>query len=1500
MTPTAKEQIPGNSATTPDRRNGRSFPRTPASGESTTKGNADGGTSAGTPRRFLGIDVGAETVKVVELIESDGRRQFGRRHRRAHHKNPGAVLTRILEEYDWQDLSGAMVTGRLSRLVHLPGVPVKQAQARGWQVRSGGRPATIISIGAHGFSVLELHPEGVDVYRENGRCSQGTGNFLGQLVERFGLGVEEASELCADAPAPATLSGRCPVILKTDMTHLANKGGDRAGILAGLFDAVCANVLVLVKPGRCPEEIVLAGGVSQSRRVRHTFRHRITEMGLRLHDSLGEEALFLEASGTALLAADRGPGEVLPELAQLVRGKSDLQLERLPPLSAAMARVRRLKPPAPVRDAVGGPLIAGFDIGSTGSKLVILDAASATPVWEGYRRTSGSPVAAAQALWREYHERKPSGDGNRVTHFGVTGSGREIVGSLLTTCHGGDRVFVLNEIVAHATGALHHDPRVDTIFEIGGQDAKYIRLEDGRVIDAAMNEACSAGTGSFIEEQGARFEGIQDVRELAEAAVAAPSGVSLGQHCSVFMAEVIGEAVAAGIEQPAIIAGLYDSIIQNYLNRVKGSRSVGQVVFCQGMPFASDALAAAVARQTGSEVIVPPNPGTVGALGIALLTRQELGTTGLPAIDPAVFLQARVEEKDTFQCRSTKGCGEPGNLCRIDRLKTIVDGRRQTFLWGGGCSLYDQGTHRRKLPDRAPDPFREREALIQQLVHEPATGRGLRVALSDEFMLKGLAPFFITFLRGLGCRLVFGPPPDQATLRRGIQAANVPFCAPMQLFQGIVGELAGLEADALFLPMITSLPRTGKEAVAKTCPIVQAGPQMAWSCLSDDDRPRILSPVVAMDEQGLSGGAFKAACARLATELGAADDGWLAAFEAALAAQQGFEAACLRLGQAALDFCAENHLPAVAVLGRPYTIYNRVLNSNAPALLREQGAIGIPIDCLPLDESTPAFVDVFWAYSQRILRAAHQVRRLPGVYALYCSNYSCGPDSFTLHFAAYAMEGKPFAMLETDGHSGDAGTKTRIEAFLHCVHEDRTGNRQPAAPRHLRDLELQPATLEELRTDGRTLLLPRMGTASEPVAAGLRGMGIPAEVLPASDLAALRAGRRHTSGKECLPMSLTLGALLRRVEAEPNPKQNFTFLLPRPQGPCRFGAYNTLNQIVLDRLGLRDRVRLWSPKEYEYFDTFTPGATFLIICGFTAADWLLEALHEIRPASPDRDVVEAVHRRYEAELLQLVEDVTARAPSIAAVTWECATGRLFGIRDLLARAAAEFAPLRNGRQLPSVLLAGEIFVRLDPFSNGNVIRELEQRGIRVRLAPFHEWVDYVDHHGCQLGRGLALSDRFSRLLHRRLTQVTWNAIKPALTNDRLGSVAEAVEASEEYLRHDLEGEAVLTLGTPLHEWRRRRIDGMLSVGPLECMPNKIAEAQLHHVRQREGLLSLTLSLNGEPIDPTLLDNFAFEVHARFAERQGRASSARTGAAQTPHEQPACPDCATCGGAHRPA
>ena len=1419
--------------------------------------------------RYLGLDVGAETVKVVELAGDPGRLVWTRRARLEHQKDPSAALLGVLREWGYDAATAACATGRLGRALAVERIPGKQARIAGHHFLHGsGQPAAVVDIGAHGFSVLALEPDGRDTYRENPRCSQGTGNFLRQLVERFGLSPEEADEVAIGATA-APLSGRCPVILKTDMTHLANKGEDRSRILAGLFDAICENVQVLVK-AQGPREVTLAGGVGQSRRVRENFRAWLARRGMSLREG-GEDALFLDALGCAAIAAERPAG--LPPLERLFRPFEHATLDHLPPLSTALGKVKRLPAP-PLPAAATGPVLLGLDIGSTGSKVVALDLESGKAAWEAYGRTAGDPVGAAQKLVKEFVQ-GPCG-ARPIAGMGVTGSGREIVGSLMATCYGSDRVHVLNEIAAHAEGARAYDPRVDTIFEIGGQDAKYIRLEGGRVVDAAMNEACSAGTGSFIEEQGRRLGGL-GAAELGQEAMAADGCVALGQHCAVFMAEILDEAAAAGADRRHVIAGLYESVIQNYLNRVKGQRSVGQVIFCQGMPFTADALAAAVARQTGAEVVVPPSPGTVGAFGIALLAREGLAREGAP-LEPARFLAARVERKEVFVCKSNQGCGGSGNSCRIDRLRTVVDGQHQAFTWGGACSLYDKGTRTKKLPDGAPDPFRARAQAIEALLARVGEGRtgAKRVAVAEAFQLKTLFPYFATFFRALGLDLEVVRPGERDALRRGIEAANVPFCAPMQQYHGIVQEMADTGADFVFLPMLRELPPVKDEKHTWLCPIVQGAPDVVRHDLAKELRGRVLSPIIRTGAGFLETELFLEAIRHLADEVGVADPAKvMAAHAAAREEQLRFDRHLIDLGREALARCEKDGLLPVVVLGRAYTLHDDVLNSNVPALLREQGALAIPVDCFPIADEAPLVEGAFWSYTQRILRAAHEIRRTQGLYSIFTSNYACGPDSFTLHHYTRLMEGKPFAIIETDGHAGDAGTKTRVEAFLHCVREDlRSGASVSANPAPL--LTMNARTLPEIAALGSRVLVPPMGPEADALAAALRGYGVDVEVLAQATVDTIRLGRRHTSGKECLPMTVTIGALLERIEKEP--RRAFTFFMPGSNGPCRFGMYRQLHQMVLDRLGEGGRVGIWSPPDSDYFEGVPPGLGAIVLAGLAAYGMLADALRDARPVERTPGAANEVHARWSKVLFDTIERGASGDLSAKKVMLEAATGRIYGVRDVVSAFAREMRAVKDPRPHPTVLLVGEIYVRSDPASNGWAADELEKRGIRVRIEPVVEYLQFSDLVQLRRGVSRGLKAALKSRIRKRVVDVVQNAAAEGMGWPHHAPIAETAEAGSHYLRKELEHEAVLALGLGAQGWREGHLDGLLCVGPLECMPNKLVEAQLVHLGQREGLVSLTLSLNGDPIDPEVLDEFAYEVKEGFRRRALRGAAAPVDAA----------------------
>ena len=802
-----------------------------------------------------------------------------------------------------------------------------------------------------------------------------------------------------------------------------------------------------------------------------------------------------------------------------------------------------------------------------------------------------------------------------------------------------------------------------------------------------------------------------------------------------------------------------------------------------------------------------------------------------------MFLDASVLSKESFQCQSKKGCGEPGNKCRIERLVTQVAGVQQKFLWGGSCSLYDRGTTRKKLPDRAPNPFLEREAFLDALLGATAQDEGLlNIGLPDEFAFKGLAPLFVVFLQRLGLHCHVSRGADSSILKKGIETAANTYCAPMQLVHGAYIELFEKQLDYLLMPVFGGQPRVGDEEHSTLCPMVIASSDLVSSLLPQS-RTQVLRPLIDFDDEGFRGPMFRECLRGIAREVGRLDR-FEAAFEEALATHGDFEAYCIEIGAHALDYCQEHEIVPIAVLGRPYTIYNDVLNSNVPSILRQLGAMPIPLDCLPLDDAAPVYRRQYWSHTQKNLRAAEKVRRTPSLYAVFCSNYACGPDSFTLHFFAYTMQGKPYAIVETDGHSGDAGTKTRMEAFLYCVNTDIKTQTSLARPRRdFAKIEQRRWSWQEARLRGDTVVLPRMGPQAEVAAAALRATGLKAEALPASTRDDVRTGRQQTSGKECLPMILTLGTLLNRVQAARRDESTFAFFMPTACGPCRFGVYNSLHKIVLERLNLDERVRVISPSDADYFEGTGPDFAARLWIGFLVHDLLQAMRLYVRPVEREAGLAKALYAQYFARLIAVLEQ-PSRGTLLSAMR-QLGQG-MWGLRDIVVRAAADFAramgPLKT---IPTIALVGEIYVRLDPFANDNIVERLEDKGLRVQFAPFVEWLEYSNQlsttrllEGRPNSNDRALTAGFTGLVQRVTTAVLYGICRQALQWPERTHISDVVVSGERFVHRALTGEAVLTVGGPVHEFEKGHVDAVVIVGPHECMPCKIAEGRFARIEEK--------------------------------------------------------------------
>ena len=216
---------------------------------------------------------------------------------------------------------------------------------------------------------------------------------------------------------------------------------------------------------------------------------------------------------------------------------------------------------------------------------------------------------------------------------------------------------------------------MDTIFEIGGQDSKYISLEDGVIVDFEMNKACAAGTGSFLEEQAEKLN-VSVRREFSECAFSSEHPAKLGERCTVFMENSLMANLQKGASKNDLFAGLAYSIVQNYINRVVAGKRIGRNIFFQGGVAFNKSVVAAFEKYLGVRITVPQNHDVTGAIGMALIVmRHKQATAKSPSSFKGFASAERPYEISTFGCN---GCS---NLCAINRVK--MEGEKQALFYGG-------------------------------------------------------------------------------------------------------------------------------------------------------------------------------------------------------------------------------------------------------------------------------------------------------------------------------------------------------------------------------------------------------------------------------------------------------------------------------------------------------------------------------------------------------------------------------------------------------------------------------------------------------------------------------------------------------------------------------------------------------------------------------------------------------------------------------------------------
>jgi len=873
------------------------------------------------------------------------------------------------------------------------------------------------------FLRININPQngiiGIEDYEKNGDCAAGTGSFMDQQASRLKYNIEEIGDIVLKAGKASTIAGRCSVFAKSDMIHAQQKGAQPPEILKGLCEAVVRNFKSSIVRGRTVvPKVIFIGGVSANKGVVEAMK---TLFEIPDDNFMTTECYaWCGAIGAALLTKESRAYQnhdfLEKKISISLTDRKNTFASNQPLHTKDVIFLRdRVKPYSFEGKSLPVKTYLGIDVGSVSTNLVVIDEDN-NIIKEIYVYTQARPIQIVNQGLKDIHAEL----GNKISIEGVgtTGSGRELIGELV----GADTIK--DEITAHKTGAMYISEKliqakVDTIFEIGGQDSKFISIQDNIVVDFAMNEACAAGTGSFLEEQAEKL-GINIKGEFSQLALSSTSPIKLGERCTVFMEKDINSFMQTGAAKQDIVAGLAYSIVMNYLNRVVRSRKIGDTIYFQGGTAYNDSVAAAFSIILGKKIIVPPHNGVVGAIGAAILAKERTISKDAQTKFRGYSLDAVDYTVRHFTCRACS------NFCDMQEVK--VDSEK-TF-WGDKCS--DKFRKKTKVDKKPviPNLFELRETILMETFQPDRNQGKIRMGLPRSMHFYEKFPFWNAYFSELGFQVVLSEPTNKEIINAGVEATIAEPCFPIKVAHGHFKDLLRKNCDYIFQPNVIDAETKFMKVNSQHCPWTQTLPfVIRASSLGEGNADKVLCPTIHFRDG-------KEAVARellnYLKKFNLNKSTHERALSMAYDAQHDFHRRLYAHGREALKTLEETNSMAVILVGRVYNVNDRSMNLNIPNKLREYyGLNAIPMDMIDSNAIDVSDVNnnMYWNSGRKILQISKFIKDKPNLHLIYITNFKCGPDSYIKHFVADAS-GKPFLTLQLDGHANDAGVITRCEAYL--------------------------------------------------------------------------------------------------------------------------------------------------------------------------------------------------------------------------------------------------------------------------------------------------------------------------------------------------------------------------------------------------------------------------------------------------------------------------------------
>ena len=1355
----------------------------------------------------LGIDIGSTTVKIAildeknEVLFSDYQRHFA---------NIQETLARLLiaakEKLGELDLI-PMITGSggLTLATHLHVSFVQEVVAVATALKAIA-PKTDVAIELGGEDAKIIYFTGGIDQRMNGICAGGTGSFIDQMASLLQTDASGLNDYAKSYKAIYPIAARCGVFAKSDIQPLINEGATREDLAASIFQAVVNQTISGLACGKPIRGHVafLGGPLHFLPELKNAFIRT-----LRLTDEYiidPDNSHLFAAIGSAMSAEQEAGVDINDLIERLQKGVSmDHEVQRLAPLFKGEEDYREFEARHTGHsvksgdfESYEGKIFLGIDAGSTTTKIALIGE-DGQLLYKFYSSNEGSPLTTAIRAIEEIQKRMhPNAE---IVYSCSTGYGE----ALLKAAFQLDEGEV--ETISHYYAAAFFEPDVDCILDIGGQDMKCIRIKDHTVDSVQLNEACSAGCGSFIETF-AKSLGYS-VQDFAKEALFAKNPVDLGTRCTVFMNSNVKQAQKEGATVADISAGLAYSVIKNALFKVikiADASSLGKHIVVQGGTFYNDAVLRAFERTAECQCVRPDIAGIMGAFGAALIARERWenqATTMLP-LDKIIALQYKTA---MTRCQ---GCN---NKCVLT-VNQFGGGRR--FISGNRCER-GLGLDRKKKEVPNLFDYKMHRLFDIETLSEDEAPRGT-IGIPRVLNLYENYPFWAVFFRELGFRVVLSPVSTRKIYELGIESIpSESECYPAKITHGHVSWLIKNGVKTIFYPCIP-YERDEENGAGNhyNCPIVTSYAENIKNNVEEieTEHIRFLSPFMAFTNEKI-----------LSTQLEKImqQEFGIPAAETRTAAHAGW-AELLQVkkdveaeGERAVQWCKENKKHGIVLAGRPYHI-DPEIHHGIPDMIAGFGLAVLTEDSISHlgKVERPVVVSDQWMYHSRLYAAASYVKNTDDLDLVQLNSFGCGLDAVTTDQVSDILTGsdKIYTVLKIDEVNNLGAARIRIRSLIAALRVRDRKHYQRTVKSAAYDRVL---FTKQMKKDNYTILCPQMSPIHfDLLAPAISAFGYNVVLLDNDDRRAVDMGLKYVNNDACFPSLCTIGQVMDALLSGKYDLNHTAIFMSQTGGGCRASNYIGFIRRALEKAGMGHipviSVNVGNMEQNPGFKVTIPMA-IKAIQATVYGDVMMRCLYATRPYEKVPGSAEQLHKKWRAICTKAV---SKRNPAMNEY------------RRIVRAIVKDFDELpRRPVKKPRVGVVGEILVKFSPLANNHIVDLLEREGAEAVMPDLLDFMYYSFYNLNFKAENLGFSKKGAFLCNVGIKLMDWFRAdaKAALRRSKHftepGDIRHMAEMSSKFVSlGNMTGEGWFLTGEML-ELIESGVKNIVCTQPFGCLPNHV-------------------------------------------------------------------------------